>query len=243
MGKPRDFFDGRAEDYYRRNYETPRTRHQFNLAQRRDVCLSLVPPTATRILDMGCGPGAMTIPLVEQGRRVTAIDLSSAMARDTYERIEQRGGKPSVAIADACALPFASGVFDVVVTTGVLEYVKDAIVALREIHRVLAPCGTLIATMSLPRRLERFTGRMIEKMRGTSTTPQYIYSVDGFDALVDAAQFQIDESRFCSFSPFPLDVVWPASVRWIDERMGSHLQRSALARRSAKTYVLKATAR
>ena len=58
--RTKTFFAERADGYYQRNYETPENRHARNLALRRTVTLELIPETGV-VLDLGCGPGAITI--------------------------------------------------------------------------------------------------------------------------------------------------------------------------------------
>jgi ubiquinone/menaquinone biosynthesis C-methylase UbiE len=234
------FFDARAEDYYTTNYERPRTRHAHNLVLRRDACLELLPPGDAPVLDLGCGPGAMSVPLASLGREVLSVDLAPQMVRDTANRISAIGRQPHAAVANVTALPFAERSFGVVVTTGVLEYIECIDKALAEIARVLRPGGSVIATMSLPRRLERFAEHTLVRLRGQQVARQFIYDRGAFDELVSAAGLQIDARRSCAFSPFPLDVFWPGGVRWLDKRYGAALNTSEFACDHAKTYIVRA---
>jgi SAM-dependent methyltransferase len=52
---------------------------------------------------------------------------------------------PPVVRADATALPFADGVFDVAVAVNVLDHLPEPTLAIAEAHRVLAAGGTLAA--------------------------------------------------------------------------------------------------
>jgi ubiquinone/menaquinone biosynthesis C-methylase UbiE len=230
------YFDQSAEGYYHRNYETPRTRHAFNLSLRRTLCLSL--------LDLGCGPGAMTLPLLERGRRVVAYDLAPAMVREA-RRLAARAASENAAfcVGDASRLPFADASFAAIMCTGVLEYVPDAAAALREARRVLAPGGQLVATMSLPRRLERLAARALVRLRGgriEDQPPQFIHSRASFDGMVAAAGLRLEARRHAYFAPFPLDVLWPRGVPILDQRLGPWLERVDTLRDAAKTYVVAA---
>jgi SAM-dependent methyltransferase len=49
-------------------------------------------------------------------------------------------------VADAAALPFADASFEFILSTEMLEHVLDPVKVLAEMHRVLAPGGTLILT-------------------------------------------------------------------------------------------------
>lgn len=75
-----------------------------------------------RLLDLPCGYGRFTGPLLERGVDVVISDLSLEMVRRTRERL----GTPG-AVADATrGLPFAGGVF-------------DAVVSIRFFHHLHAP--------------------------------------------------------------------------------------------------------
>ncbi|MFW5734660.1 MAG: class I SAM-dependent methyltransferase, partial [Oceanidesulfovibrio sp.] len=69
---------------------------------------------ASRILDICCGTGALCRELAEDGLAVTGADLSSAMLAEARRRTKD---SPAVGYlpADARALPFESGAFDVCV--------------------------------------------------------------------------------------------------------------------------------
>ncbi|MDX2089257.1 MAG: class I SAM-dependent methyltransferase [Kofleriaceae bacterium] len=234
----RAHFDERAREYYERNYEQPRNRHAQNLYLRRVACLSMLPPIEGAILDHGCGPGAMTFPLLERGQRVVSMDLSREMLGQLVARAEATGLAAAPVMGSATALPFATGTFGAVVSTGVLEYVSDLPRALLEIHRVLVPGGIVLATMSLPRKLERWAARVASRIRGASETPQFIRDRRSFDSAVRTAGFEIESTRCVGFAPFPLDVIWPSSVRWLDEQFGQRLDESETARDQAKTYIV-----
>jgi SAM-dependent methyltransferase len=94
-----------------------------------------------RLLSYGCGDGGDRPWLEEQGFAVTAFDLYPAPRTDV--------------IADAHALPFASGSFDVVAAIGVLQELPDPFRAAAEIARVLRPGGHLLGSVAF---LEPFSG-------------------------------------------------------------------------------------
>ena len=90
-----------------------------------------------RILDVGCGEGALRAALPPALRpRVVGLDASSTMLR---------AHPPPVVQADATAVPVRSATFDAVTAVFVLDHLVDPRVAIREAHRVLAPGGVLVA--------------------------------------------------------------------------------------------------
>ncbi len=96
------------------------------------------------VLDVGCGVGATPAYLARQYRcRVVGVDISPAMIARAQERAAREGvaDRVELRVADAQALPFADGVFDVAMTESVLAFVADKQKALRELVRVTKPGG------------------------------------------------------------------------------------------------------
>ena len=96
-----------------------------------------------RVLDVGCGPGALTAELVRrQGAPlVSAVDPSPSFAAAVRERL------PGVDVRQASAeqLPFADGSFGVVLAQLVVHFMADPVAGLREMGRVAGPGGTVAA--------------------------------------------------------------------------------------------------
>jgi SAM-dependent methyltransferase len=95
-----------------------------------------------RVLDAGCGGGGMPLSLAEEARRVVGIDPINRFG-DAGVRLARERGLVNLhfALADGMALPFATGVFDLVLSHAVIEHVPDAPRYLRECARVLAAEG------------------------------------------------------------------------------------------------------
>lgn len=102
------------------------------------------PPNA-RILEVGCGPGHLSARLArDHDLDIIGVDLDPAMidrARANAEALSGPGRRPTFVVADAAALPFADGSFDLVVSTMSMHHWDDAVAGLAEIARVLGPQG------------------------------------------------------------------------------------------------------
>ncbi len=102
-----------------------------------------------RVLDVGCGTGALAVTAAQRWPNVTvdAIDASDGMlaiARaDLAERPAAVRARVRFAQAFADRLPFEDATFDVVVSAFVLQLVPSVPRALREMRRVLRPGGRL----------------------------------------------------------------------------------------------------
>jgi ubiquinone/menaquinone biosynthesis C-methylase UbiE len=102
-----------------------------------------------RVLDAGCGTGTLTMALLRALRvpvKLTALDLSSSSMRTARKYVVKnnpRGQKVHFTQGNILCLPFADDSLDLVVTSGVLEYVPLE-EGLCEFARVLAPGGHLL---------------------------------------------------------------------------------------------------
>ena len=107
-----------------------------------------------RILDLGCGTGAMLPALAERYPKAQVIgaDLSEPMlcaGRAPRTRLRWlmpflRGAKSNLLAADAAALPLASGSQGMLWSNLLLHWLADPQPALREMHRVLEVGGLLM---------------------------------------------------------------------------------------------------
>ena len=114
----------------------------------RETALPL--PAGGRVLDAGCGTGLLTLAFLRVHERpvdVTSIDLSLRSLQTARRAAQKLRPAPrrevTFAQANALALPFADETFDLVLTSGVLEYLPLR-EGLGEFARVLAPGGHLL---------------------------------------------------------------------------------------------------
>ena len=115
-----------------------------DVAAQRDVLLQMAAlKPGERVLDLGSGPGFMTLEagrMVGEGGAVLGVDKSAPMLALAEARC---ASQPQVSFreADALNLPFEDGGFDAAIVSQVYEYVTDMESALAELHRVLKPGG------------------------------------------------------------------------------------------------------
>jgi SAM-dependent methyltransferase len=91
----------------------------------------------------------MPLSLAEEAGPVIGIDPFNRFG-DAAVRLAREQGRRGLhfALADGMALPFAAGVFDLVLSHAVIEHVADAPLYLRECARVLAPGGRVYLSTS-----------------------------------------------------------------------------------------------
>lgn len=119
----------------------------ISLASWHENVLSLLPPLeGVKLLEVGCGRGDFALHLARQGAHVTAVDFSPRAIELARARAESLNIPVCFQVADAQALPFAEGSFDLVVSCECLEHVPSPSLVLSEIHRVLRTSGKVILT-------------------------------------------------------------------------------------------------
>jgi ubiquinone/menaquinone biosynthesis C-methylase UbiE len=103
----------------------------------------------SRILDAGCGTGLLTLALLRAVRfpvKITALDLSATSivaAEKAVQHSRRRKQDVSYTQGNVLSLPFADNTFDLVVTSGALEYVPLE-EGINELARVIAVGGHLL---------------------------------------------------------------------------------------------------
>jgi SAM-dependent methyltransferase len=98
-----------------------------------------------RVLDVGCGPGALTAELVQRlgEDAVSAVDPSQPFVEAVRER------HPGVTVERAAAeeLPFAEREFDAALAQLVVHFMSDPVAGLREMARVTRDGGVVAASV------------------------------------------------------------------------------------------------
>jgi SAM-dependent methyltransferase len=100
------------------------------------------------ILDMGCGAGMSTHPLVDAfpGARVHAVDIAAPMLRYAHSRSEALGVPVHYSQQNAASTDFPERSFDLVVSNLLLHEIPQKLTrrVIAECHRLLAPGGVMI---------------------------------------------------------------------------------------------------
>lgn len=103
------------------------------------------PSPGQRVLDVGCGPGALTATLVNRlgSESVWAVDPSESFVAAVRHRL------PGVRVQQATAeqLPFPDGSFDAALAQLVVHFMTDPVAGLRDMARVTRPGGTVAASV------------------------------------------------------------------------------------------------
>ncbi|MFB6282098.1 MAG: methyltransferase domain-containing protein [Haloferacaceae archaeon] len=96
-----------------------------------------------RVLDVGCGTGFATAGLLDRVEEVHGLDQSIHQMERAFEKFGKRG-PVRFCRGDAERLPFATDAFDVVWSSGSIEYWPNPVDALAEFRRVARPGGQVL---------------------------------------------------------------------------------------------------
>lgn len=98
------------------------------------------------VLDVACGPGAVTVALATAtSARLVGLDLTEAMLREGQRNVRRAHleGRVALTLGRGEQLPFPDASFDALTFTYLLRYVKDPAATLRELARVVKPGGRI----------------------------------------------------------------------------------------------------
>ncbi|MDR6935336.1 class I SAM-dependent methyltransferase [Luteibacter sp. 3190] len=120
-----------------------RTRAEWDTQIVQQLLLMLEPGQC--VLDVGCGYGRTSLPLVESGYRVVGLDISNRLLRAHQEEAGRRGVSLELIRASMCSMPFQSNTFDVAMCLWSAFYelltVREQLAAIKEAFRVIRPGG------------------------------------------------------------------------------------------------------
>ncbi|MCL3860518.1 methyltransferase domain-containing protein [Actinotalea sp. K2] len=132
--------------YTHGHHESVLRSHRWRTAENSAAYLLPVLQAGQRLLDVGCGPGTVTVDLaamVAPGEAV-GLDRSEAVIEVARESALAAGvANVTFRHGDVYALPFPDAAFDVVHAHQVLQHLSDPVAALREMRRVTRPGGVV----------------------------------------------------------------------------------------------------
>jgi ubiquinone/menaquinone biosynthesis C-methylase UbiE len=114
------------------------------------------------VLDVAAGSGNISLPAAATGATVVSTDLTPELLQRSRSRAAARGLKICYREANAQALPFGDGEFDVVISAIGVQFAPDHQRAADELVRVCRPGGTIGVISWTP---EGFFGRMLATIR------------------------------------------------------------------------------
>lgn len=119
------------------------------------------PRPAMKVLDVAAGNGNATLAFARRFADVTSTDYVESLLNSGRARAEAEGLSPEYRIADAESLPFADGVFDIVVSTFGVMFAPDQAQSASEMMRVTRSGGKIAMANWTP---ESFIGALFRTL-------------------------------------------------------------------------------
>ncbi len=165
----------------------------------------LAPRPGERILDLGCGDGALTEKIAEAGARVVGVDASA----DQIAACRARGLDAHV--VDGHALGFEAE-FDAILTNAALHWMTRPDEVVAGMHRALVPGGRVVGEMGGQGNVEIITGELIGAMArlgidGEAAFPWYFPDPDEYAARLETGGFDVRSIELIERpTPLPGDI-------------------------------------
>ncbi len=156
-------------------------------ATNREMLLSLTDPKGRRVVDIGCGDGALVRLMAKHGADATGVEPSPVQLAKALDEPVPPGGR--FVAGDATALPFDDGSLDMVVFFNCLHHVppESQAAALGEAARVVVPGGTVYVSEPLAE------GPHFELMRPVHD--ETAVRAKAHDAIKNAAAHGLEQAR------------------------------------------------
>ncbi len=149
------------------------------------------------LLEVGCGTGTFTEPLLSGASRITATDISEAMVASAKERFAPF---PFVEICreDCYDLSFSQGSFDSLLMANLLHVIPFPEKALQEAKRVLKTGGKLLVlsftTWGMEEDRKEALNRRYAEAFGKAPKTRKAISPEDLERMVLPFSFQVEES-------------------------------------------------
>ena len=198
----------------------------------------LDPKPGERILDIGCGDGALTRKIVERGADVVGVDNSSKLV-DAASAIGL-----DVREMDAVDMTFAAE-FDAAFSNAALHWMLDKDRVARAVFFALKPGGRFAGEMGGEGNLARLRETLDAELVARGYPPpleasNWYPSVEDFAAVYEAAGFtEIDARLIERPTPLPSGVAdWVLTFRkgWLDRAEVPEDERADIAAAVASTF-------
>lgn len=152
----------------------------------------VLPSQASRVLDLGCGTGTLSVLLAELGHHVVGVDVSPLMVEHAERKALQHGVRVRFEVGDA-AEPLVDGPFDVVLSRHVLWALPDVPAVLDRWLALLQPNGVLALIEGYWHTGSGLHAEELLPLVRSRTRQAWAQSLSDYDALWGGP---VDDERF-----------------------------------------------
>ncbi|MGD1089208.1 MAG: methyltransferase domain-containing protein [Verrucomicrobiota bacterium] len=176
----------------------------YHVRVRMDVVRDFLKDTEfNSILDIGCGDGSISLPLLTPARRLTLLDMSDAMLDIARSRVpSELSAAVKTASGDFMQAGFDTHSYDLVICLGVLAYVDSPKPLIEKLLSILKPGGKLIVECSDRSHFMSRLARGYDRARNIFAKPKFrpaAHSANAIVAMFRGAGFQLEaEYRYCA---------------------------------------------
>ncbi|MBI4745399.1 MAG: class I SAM-dependent methyltransferase [Deltaproteobacteria bacterium] len=142
--------------------------------------------------------------LAKRGADVVGVDSSEEMLIWARQKAQGERLKVNFQVADALNLPFPDESFDLILSNGLLCFLREPEKALMEMYRVLKPGGELAVGVLNKWSPWAFFRRIKGLYKDTIYNQAYFISPPELEGLITRAGFDVKETRTCLFF-FPIN--------------------------------------
>jgi trans-aconitate methyltransferase len=166
----------------------------------------LAPSAGERVLDLGCGDGALTEKIAQLGCRVVGVDAS-------VEQVEAaRRLGVDARVIDGAKLAFEAE-FDAVFSNAALHWMRDPDAVIAGVHRALRPGGRFVGEFGGAGCIRAIRAALVEALvrrgiDGEAQVPWYFPTVGEYATRLEKGGFRVDRAMlFPRPTPLPGDVL------------------------------------
>lgn len=172
------------------------TGRRFDIRIRADSVRTFTHGRSCRsILDIGCGDGSISLPLLGRETRVTLLDFSASMLSIAQSNVPRElAGDVEVRNEDFMSAAFDPSGFDLIICLGVLAHVDSPEGLIRKTATLLRPGGSLILEFTdsfhFMGRLSRMMG-WLKELVAPPRSPVNLLSFAQVDSLLSRHGFRL----------------------------------------------------
>jgi ubiquinone/menaquinone biosynthesis C-methylase UbiE len=187
-----------------------------------------------RILDIGCGDGSVSLPLLTQTTRLTLLDLSSNMLSIARSKIP-RGAAQNIETLnqDFSTAQFEPQSFDLVLCVGVLAHVVSPADFIAKMLSLLRPGGSIILECTDSRHIFTRMFSLVRKVCGLCKPKNYPLN----DISYSEIRGILERHRLQPKATFRYLAAFPGSHRLLSQKSLYLLTRRAFGTLSANRNI------